>query len=84
MSKNKPLTFEKTNIDLSLLEPEKQYEFFADEVCRKIIQHESRLIDDRKDFPSRFESLEIGQSCCIDITSPIHSIERTKKTYCRG
>lgn len=75
---------ERTKIDLSYLDPGEQFEFFCDELSRRIVHHDSTIIGDRKDFPAEVDVLEVGKSLCITVSSPIHVLERTADHVARS
>lgn len=66
-------------IDLSFLDAGQQFQFFSDEICRKFGKLASEKINDRADFPAHFDTLEVGDSRCVLIKTPIHSVDRTKQ-----
>lgn len=79
MSDQDHLTVEQTTIDLSYLDENEQFDFFSDELCRRYISHDAKIIGDRKDFPARIDSLEIGSSVCALIKAPVYALNRTRK-----
>lgn len=79
MSDQDHLTVEQTTIDLSYLDENEQFDFFSDELCRRYISHDAKIIGDRKDFPARIDSLEMGSSLCALIKAPLYALNRTRK-----
>lgn len=77
MSKSNKVQIERTKIDLSQLKSSEQFEFFCDELNRRYIHQDSKVIGGRKDFPARIDGMNIGSSQCVAIKAPVHTLERT-------
>lgn len=77
MSNSNQVRIERTKIDLTQLESDEQFEFFCDELSRRYIHQDSRIIGERKDFPARIDGLNIGSSQCVAIKAPVHTLTRS-------
>ncbi len=65
--------------DLGKIDPQHQFEYFADELCQVTNQCGCNKVDDRTDFPARFDVLDIGTNRAALIQAPPVNVFRTAK-----
>lgn len=69
----------RTTLDLKMIDPARQFDYFCEEVGRRYARHERKKKTLAKDFPALIRTFDVRPMHCTLIDSPSLSGQRTKE-----